>query len=70
MAVGMDKRYVLIKPYTCAWGTLVEGTDITEYRGNVYVNGGMVPPAYAPLMKEIMNNPEYTRVEKMIQNKI
>lgn len=65
----MDEKYVLIKPYTCQYGTLPEGTEIICFRGQVYVNGGPIPNSYNKIFLDLVNNSdEYVRKVKIPKN--
>ena len=67
-------EYVFKKPYTCDMGTIEEGSTIREVRQTIYFNGGMVLPAYAKLLREIINDKEiceeYIVKKKIIENKV
>jgi len=54
----MEKKYIFKKPYVTEWGTLPVGSDIVLFRGFVYFNGGMVTPAYADILRNIVTDPK------------
>ncbi len=64
----MDEKYVLIKPYECSYGTLPEGSEIVYFRGQVWVNGGPVPPSFNGMFIELIKNNEYVRKVKINKN--
>jgi len=64
----MEEKYILIKPYTCAYGTLAEGSEIIPFRGAFYFNGGAVPHTFDKIMSKLVNDPEYTKRVKIIKN--
>ena len=64
----MDEKYILIKPYTCSYGTIAEGSDIVCFRGQVWVNGGPIPPSYNNIFLDLINNDEYVRKVKIQKN--
>lgn len=63
----MNEKYVLIKPYEHRSGTIPEGTEIINFRGAFYMNGGMIPSIYNPVMEAIISDPNYVR--KLTVNK-
>ena len=64
----MDEKYVLIKPFTCQYGTLPSGTDIMYFRGQVWVNGGPIPNAYNNIFLELIKDESYVRNVKIQKN--
>jgi hypothetical protein len=70
----MRKKYIFIKPFKCSHGIIPEGSEITIFRGFVYMNGGMIQPAYIQVIMGIINDPqlkeEYIKEEEIIHNKI
>ena len=68
----MDKKYILKKEYTTQWGTLPIGSEITLFRGFVYFNGGMVAPAYADILRKLIDDEklqkEYLEVQYIQKN--
>lgn len=64
----MDEKYILIKPYECAYGTLPSGTEIIKFRGQIYVNGGPIPSSYNYLFNDLLKNPDYVRKYKIEKN--
>lgn len=64
----MDEKYVLIKPYVCSYGTLPEGTEIIYFRGQIWVNGGPIPPSYNGMFLDLIGNSEYVRKVKIQKN--
>lgn len=64
----MDEKYVLIKPYECQYGRLPEGTEIIAFRGQIWVNGGPIPPSYNGIFLRLIENSEYVRKVKIPKN--
>lgn len=72
--VNMNKKYVFIKPFKTNEGVIPEGSEIIIFRGNVYMNGGLLHPAYNNMIMNILNNSslkkEYLIEVEIIANKI
>ena len=70
----MRKKYIFIKPFKCSQGIIPEGSEIVIFRSFIYMNGGMIQPAYNQVIMGILNDPqlkkEYIREEEIIHNKI
>ena len=64
----MNEKYVLIKPYECSYGTLPEGSEIIYFRGQVWVNGGPVPPSYNSMFIDLIKKQEYVRKVEIQKN--
>jgi hypothetical protein len=64
----MDKKYVLIKPFECQYGTLPEGSEIIWFRGQFYVNGGPVPPSFNDILVKVIKDKTYVKEMKIIKN--
>lgn len=64
----MDEKYVLIKPYECQYGTLGIGTEIVCFRGQVWVNGGPIPPSYNRIFLDLISDTSYVRKVKIEKN--
>ena len=64
----MQKKYVLIKPYECQYGTLPEGSEIIWFRGQFYVNGGPVPPSFNDILVKVIKDKTYVKEMKIIKN--
>lgn len=64
----MDEKYVLIKEFTCQYGTLPEGSEIVAFRGQIWVNGGPIPPSYNDIFLKLIQNKSMVRKVKMIKN--
>lgn len=64
----MDEKYVLIKPFTCSYGTLASGTEIIKFRGQIYVNGGPIPNSYNYIFKDLINDSTYVKKFKIEKN--
>ncbi len=64
----MNEKYVLIKPYECQYGIIPSGSEIICFRGQVWVNGGPIPPSYNNIFLDLINNDEYVRKVKIQKN--
>ena len=64
----MNEKYVLIKPYECQYGTIPSGSEIICFRGQVWVNGGPIPPSFNSIFLDLINNDEYVRKVKIQKN--
>lgn len=64
----MDEKYVLIKPYECQYGKLPEGSEIIYFRGQMWVNGGPIPPSYNYMFQELIKDSNYVRKVKIHKN--
>ena len=64
----MDEKYVLIKPYECQYGILPEGSEIIAFRGQVWVNGGPIPPSYNSIFLDLIQDTSYVRKVKIQKN--
>lgn len=69
-----QKKYVFIKPYGTKEGIIPEGSEIIVFRDIIYLNGGMIHPAYQQVLMNIISNNnlnnEYLKEVSIIQNKI
>ena len=57
----MNEKYVLIKPYTCQYGTIPSGSEIIYFRGQVYVNGGPIPNSYNDIFLNLIQDDDYVK---------
>ena len=69
-----QRKYVFKEPYTVNEGTIPEGSDIIIFRGVVYLNGGMIHPAYQEMIRKIVDTPtfkdKYLKEVPVINNKV
>lgn len=69
-----QRKYVFIQPYSSREGVIPEGSEIIVFRDVVYLNGGMIHPAYQKMLMDIIQNEklnkEYLKEVQIIQNKI
>lgn len=69
-----QKRYVFLKDYKTQEGTIKQGSEVTLFRGFVYLDGGMLMPSYKSLIMNIINNDklrdEYLKEVQIIANKV
>jgi hypothetical protein len=67
-------KYIFKKAYVTAEGKIPEGSDIILFRDVIYLNGGMIHPAYQALLRNIIETPslrhEYLKEAPIIHNKI
>lgn len=64
----MNEKYVLIKPFTCQYGTIPSGSEIICFRGQVWVNGGPIPNSYNKIFLDLIADDEYVRKVKIPKN--
>lgn len=64
----MQKKYILIKPFECQYGTLPEGSEIIWFRGQFYVNGGPVPPSFNGIFANVIKDKTYVKEMKILKN--
>lgn len=64
----MEEKWILIKPYTCEYGTIPEGSELFKFRGFYYMNGGMLTSNWNELVQSLIDNQEYTRKVKIHKN--
>lgn len=64
----MEEKYVLVKPFECQYGTLPIGSEIIPFRGQVYVNGGPIPPSYNKIFLDIIKDSSLVRKVKIVKN--
>lgn len=69
-----QKKYVFIKDYVTQEGVIRQGSDLVLFRGFMYLNGGMLLPAYTKSLSILLDNPnlfrEYLKEVEIIHNKI
>ncbi len=67
-------EYIFIKPYKAHDGVIPKGSNLREFRGFIYVNGGLISPSYARELRELIENDElrkeYLDKRMIIYNKI
>ncbi len=70
----MRKKFIFIKPFKTKEGVIPEGSEIILFRGNVYMNGGLLHPVYNSMILNIINDnklkSEYLIETEIIPNKI
>lgn len=70
----MKKKFIFIKTYKTSEGSIPEGSEIVFFRGNIYLNGGLLHPAYRKIIMDIVNNEaiknQYLIEKEIITNKI
>lgn len=52
----MNKKYIFIKPYVTSQGTIPQGSEISFFRGFVYINGGICMGTYANILRNIVED--------------
>lgn len=69
-----QKKYVFKIPFVVDEGTIPEGSEIIVFRDIIYLNGGMIHPAYQEMLRKIIDTPslneKYLKEMRIIQNKI
>lgn len=69
-----QKKYAFKIPFIVDEGTIPEGSEIIVFRDVVYLNGGMIHPAYQELLRKIIDTPslneKYLKELQIINNKI
>ena len=67
-------EYVFKKPYETKFGVIPEGSTLREFRGFMYMNGGLIAPSYAVELRNIINDKdlhdEYLKDQSIIHNKV
>jgi hypothetical protein len=58
MDLFTQKRFMLIQDIEGREGIIPMGSEVTLFRGFVYLNGGMVMPSYAKMFTDILNDEE------------
>lgn len=66
----MKEKYILIKPFTCQYGTLPINTEIIYFNNQFFVNGGPIPNGYNDLFFDLIADGAYVIKEKIIPNKV
>lgn len=70
----MQKRFKLVKDYTCEYGTLEAGNQFDVVKGFIYYNGGLIEGHWSPffekLIREEMEKPNYLREVPIPYNKV
>lgn len=68
-----QKKYVFKKPFIVDEGTIPEGSEIIVFRDIIYLNGGMIHPAYQEMLRKIVDTPslniKYLKELPIIRNK-
>ena len=71
---AMERKFIFKKRYECRFGAIPQGSELIEFRGAYYFNGGMVLPAYAGELDKIVKDPklrnEYLEEVRVIPNKV
>lgn len=69
----VQKKYVFKKPFIADEGTIPEGSEIIVFRDIIYLNGGMIHPAYQEMLRKIVDTPslniKYLKELPIIRNK-
>ena len=70
----MQERWIFKKAFSNNEGTIPLGTEINFFRGQVFMNGYMVSPAYRKIIENFINDEklrdEYLEKHRFITNKI
>ncbi len=69
-----QRKFVFIREYESCYGAIPKGSEIVLFRNFVYFNGGMVHPAYASVLIELISRelkePKYLQEVSIIDNKV
>lgn len=69
-----QEKYVFKRSYRTEEGVIPEGSEIILFRDVVYLNGGMIHPAYQELLRKIIDTPslniQYLKKIPIIHNKV
>lgn len=69
-----QKKYIFKIPFVVDEGTIPEGSEIIVFRDIIYLNGGMIHPAYQEMLRKIVDTPslneKYLKELRIIQNKL
>ena len=69
-----QKKYAFKIPFVVDEGTIPEGSEIIVLRDIIYLNGGMIHPAYQEMLRKIVDTPslneKYLKELRIIQNKL
>ena len=69
-----QKKYAFKIPFVVDEGTIPEGSEIIVFRDIIYLNGGMIHPAYQEMLIKIVDTPslnqKYLKEMRIIQNKV
>jgi hypothetical protein len=69
-----QKKYAFKIPFVVDEGTIPEGSEIIVFRDIIYLNGGMIHPAYQEMLRKIVDTPslkeKYLKELRIIQNKL
>ena len=49
-----QRKFIFIKEYSGEYGKIPQGTELIFFRGFLYMNGGMVHPAYQKILFNII----------------
>ena len=70
----MRRKYIFVKAYKTNEGVIPAGTEIIIFRGNVYMDGGLVHPAYQRMLIDLLSDEklrhEYFIEREIIENKV
>ncbi len=74
MEINKQVKYVFKEPYEAQEGKIPQGSELIIFRNTVYLNGGMVHPAYQKLLINIVNDKakkeKYLKELPIIHNKV
>lgn len=74
MDINKQRRFIFTKEYNTDRGPIPEGSQIDEFRGVYYFNGGLCDTYSNGLFEYIVNTPklkdEYLTEVKIIENKV
>ena len=74
MEINQQLKFVFKEPYSTQEGTIPQGSEIIIFRNTVYLNGGMIHPAYQKILRNIIDDKamreKYLKQLPIIHNKV
>lgn len=68
------QTFIFKRTYTCQYGKIKSGTELSIVNDTIYINSGMIEPAYYRIFRTLIDNDELRNlylVEKpMVYNKV
>lgn len=64
----MNEKYVLIKPFTCQYGTFPKGTEIVYFRNQVYINSCPIPSSFNGVFLDLIEDDDYVKKVNIVKN--
>ena len=68
------RRFIFVRPFTCALGTLPVNSELTILKQAIYFNGGIIEPQFYDLFHTLiddeMKDPYYLKEVPIPYNKV